>query len=139
METRDPIRQLRQELSREPLFSERNGYKPLDREPLLELLDEIETRYMRLPVGADGVPIRPGDLVFDITYNYELYATKMFLGLDGWTINARRPDELRNVKFDTVKSELAKFLTACGDDDPHYYDEQIAEFAERIRKAVDRG
>ena len=29
-------------------------------------------------------------------------------------------------------------LSACGDDDPHYYDEQIAEFAERIRKAVER-
>lgn len=47
METRDPIQRLMEELSRKPLFSERNGYKPLDREPLLELLDEIETRYMR--------------------------------------------------------------------------------------------
>lgn len=138
METRDPVQRLREELSRKPLFSERNGYKPLDREPLLELLDEIETRYMRLPVGADGLPIRLGDLLLDVTYNYELYATKMFLGLDGWTINARRPDELRHVKSDTVKSELAEFLSACGDDDPHYYDEQIAEFAERIRKAVEQ-
>ena len=63
METRDPIERLMDELMREPLFSERNGYAPLDRAPLLGILDEIEAQYMRLPVDADGVPIRPVDTI----------------------------------------------------------------------------
>lgn len=103
-------------------------------DPAKNILEALERGWIRLPVDADGVPIRPGDLLVDTTSDYELYATKMFLGLNGWAINARRPDELRHVKPDTVEGLLAEFenhVRCDGADDA-----SIAEYAERIRKAV---
>lgn len=110
------------------------------------IADEIEAQYMRLPVDADGVPIRPGDLMLD----YETPRHVCGIGCSDIILGGYQQDgqqgmrygiaaNYRHVKPDTVESELAQFLTACGDDDPHYYDEQIAEYAERIRNEVQDG
>ena len=91
---------------------------------------------MKLPVDADGVPIRPGDKV--MLGNFAPVIT----GVGGETVTLGQPylaSDCRHFKPDTVAEELAKFLSACGDDDPHYYDEEIAEFAERIRKVMHDG
>lgn len=109
------------------------------------IADEIEEVYMRLPVDADGVPIRPGD---EIEYDDPLYpkprqctVESVFEGcvfVDN-ALASLKACYCRHVKPDPVAEELARFLSACGDDDPHYYDEQIADYAERIRKAVQDG
>lgn len=129
---KDPIERLRS-LAAHPSRSS------LDCDTVHNALDEIEAQYLKLPVDADGVPIRPGDLLVDTTSDYELYATKMFLGLNGWAINARRPDELRHVKPDTVESVLQEFALACeeqGYKNPRI-DGIVEEYADRIRKAVE--
>lgn len=151
METRDPIQQLRKELSREPLFSERNGYAPLDREPLLKLLNEIEAQYMRLPVDKNGVSVRPGDTLYKgkrkipgssvygvdservYIWNYENDARTIAFYASNFT----------HTKPDTVESIIADLLADAGCE--HHEDgscemgltsEQITEYAERIKKAV---
>lgn len=146
METRDPIQRLREELSRKPLFSERNGYKPLDREPLLELLDEIETRYMRLPVDADGVPIRPGDEMqfgTDATVRVDSIGTSRcycgdfgWFGSNGGFYGRGTLRSCRHVKPDTVESLLEKFA-----DMPERIDRiaAVSRYAEHIRKACNEG
>lgn len=101
------------------------------------IADEIEDQYMKLPVDTDGVPIKPGDrLVHGPETIVAAFVADDYIctpyGIQVPSLACRL------VKPDPVAEELAKFLSACGDDDPHYYDEQIAEFAERIRKAVER-
>lgn len=135
----------------ELLHTEREGEAFFEAEcnRLRQALAEIERTHMKLPVDAEGVPIRIGDVLEDAKFS------RISLVVDGYTSELKdgegpihpttsqgnyesewfREKEYRHVKPDTVESELAQFLTACGDDDPHYYDEQIAEFAERIRKA----
>ena len=150
MEIKDPIELLREclkyehalDLLREKLGIElKSGwhYACLDR-----LADEIEAAYMKLPVDADGLPIHIGDTLLKSTgapkasYGEVVGVSDdsvWFDAKDGWESNWS--NLTRHVKPDAVAEELARFLSACGDDDPHYYDEQIAEFAERIRKAVD--
>lgn len=117
----------------------------LDNEYLREQLRHIEqlerdSAYMRLPVDADGVPIRPGDRVDVIngtpcTFNVE----KMWLNRYGWAVHGRRPDEFRHVQQDAVESLMKEFALACeeqGYKDPRI-DGIVEDYAERIRKAVE--
>lgn len=110
-------------------------------EDVMDIADDIKAEYMKLPVDADGVPIRPGDLLVDTTSDYELYATKMFLGLNGWAINARRPDELRHVKPDTVEDIIMEAMqhafSAPYKGGTLDMGDKVAEYAERIRKVVE--
>ena len=55
MKTKDPIEQLRR------MFDE----KTLNYQECRWLLEEIEAAYMKLPVNADGVPIRPGQTLYE--------------------------------------------------------------------------
>lgn len=118
------------------------------------MLDEIEAQYMRLPVDADGEVLRIGDEVWFLngepdTDSYIVRGYGMSIGHkvdvflnhadEGWCPNVMTvPSTLVHRKPDPIANELALFLTACGDDDPHYYDEQIEEFAKRIRKVVEQ-
>lgn len=213
-ETRDPIQRLREELSRKPLFSERNGYAPLDRDPLLAILDEIEAAYvpreehderieeleaeldaelqesafweaehdvemkkridleltladmdrthMRLPVDADGVPIRPGDEMrfgADAPVRVDSIGTSRcycgdfgWFGSNGGFYGRGTLRSCRHVKPETVESLLNKFqddvLSAQGEyageviEADCYLRELhtlIEDYAERIRKAVEHG
>ena len=106
------------------------------RRELERTIAERDACYMKLPVDADGVPIRPGEYV---EYNGHVERVNA-VGGSGFTSAPMVASEMcRHAKTDTVAEELAKFLSACGDDDPHYYDEEIAEFAERIRKVTNDG
>lgn len=115
------------------------------RDALAVELADIEQTHMRLPVDADGVPIHVGDELETahgsrgiVEYVGEC-EVRVYRGGEHFRISQ---DEYaytcRHVKPHTVEDILALFLTAVGDDDPHHYDEQIAEYAERIRKAVER-
>lgn len=143
METKDPIEKLRDELGRGPLF----------RKSLLELLDEIEAQYMRLPVDADGVPIRQGDRV----EGYEQADVRVEgIAHCGVIVRSNVPgghgypdtsyplllwanEKVRHVKHDTVEGVVAEAMNlACEPESPYSVNSKhVREFAERIRKAVE--
>lgn len=156
---KNPIERLRKELTRPPLFSERNGYEPLDRAPLLDILDEIEARYMKLPMGADGVPIKPGQTLYEIEYNDEI-ETKHYREIPGCCVygvsdkrvyiwnydNDRRiigvyANELTHDKPDTVESIIMEAMQHAFGVSPRCetldMGDKVNEYAERIRKAVE--
>lgn len=105
-----------------------------------ELRAEIAERYMELPVDADGVPIHVGDeletahggkVIVEYVGECEVRVYR-----DGEHYRIFQDEyayTCRHVKPRTIEDILTLFLTAVGDDDPHYYDEQIAEYADEIR------
>ncbi len=147
METRDPIERLRKfrdGVDRSAMGLHTFVFSAGD---IAEIVADLEAQYMKLPVDADGMPIKPGDEMqfgTDAPVRVDSIGTsRCYCGDFGWfgsnggfygrgTLCSCR----HHVKTDAVEEELARFLTACGDDDPHYYDEQIAEFAERVREIV---
>jgi hypothetical protein len=140
--TRDPVELLRKYLEVPALFSERNGYKPFDREPALRMLDEIEVQYMKLPMDADGVPIRLGDFLQLGDEKSEVVS--LAFTDSGWEWECvhgdyHAPMFARHVKPDTVESLLEEFLLAMADatDQPDIEAAErraVAEYAERIRR-----
>ncbi len=123
---------------------------PMVCQDLLDIADEIEReiaeRFMELPVDADGVPIRVGDeletahggkVIVEYVGECEVRVYR-----DGEHYRVSQDEyayTCRHVKPRTIEDILALFLTAVGDDDPHYYDEQIAEYADEIRELLGVG
>ena len=113
---------------------------------LNEIEREIAERFMELPLDADGVPIKPGDIMqfrddapvrVDSIGNSKCYVGDFgWFGGNGGFYGKGTLKCCRHVKPRTVEDILALFLTAVGDDDPHYYDEQIAEYAVEIRELL---
>ena len=121
------------------------------RDELQDKLDEIEHTHIKLPVDADGVPIKPGDYmalgdsrgeVKALSYApYNELPWQMQLDDYEWyvTVNAH------HVQPDTVESVLEKALyEAAHLDRPEGYWASAADvtnivndYAERIRKAVE--
>ena len=147
MDSNNPIEQLREharKVSDMAAELSEHGFSPIGFQ-LEAIANEIEAQYLKLPVDEDGVPIHIGDMLLKSTGAPQASYGEVvglsddsvwFDAKDGWESNWS--NLTRHVKPDAVAEELARFLSACGDDDPHYYDEQIAEFAERIRKAVEQ-
>ena len=118
-----------------------HGFSPLGLK-LEAIANEIETQYMMLPIGADGVPIRPGDEVFIDSKPQTACLVEAVNGdeavLDGMFIVTA--NECRHVKRDTLEDLIEDIWL---DDDWHFltdgteYEDRIAEYADRIRKAVD--
>ena len=170
METKDPIDQLREHARKvsdmAAEFSDR-GFSPLGFQ-LEALANEIAAQYMKLPVDADGVPIRPGDRV----EGYEQTDVRVEGIANGGVIVRSNvpgghgyPDtsyplllwangKVRHVKPDTVESILEEFavkyeqvnnapLPKVGFGNEIIGEEElsdvIAGYAERIRKAVHDG
>lgn len=121
------------------------------------LVEELKQQYIKLPLDADGVPIRTGDtisyremihphdcdtIVFYDDGEWRVHTT------DSWLLN---PIECRHVKQDTVESLLEEFsqkmtenigmytAESIEDDELKRLDEKtIADYAERIRKVAER-
>lgn len=118
-----------------------------------------ESQWIKLPVDADGVPIRVGD-VMDSKVDY-LFDGKPFtvralvLCEDGWEVgdgrfgNRYEPDSLHHHHEPTVEDVLRDVVTLCHntwkEESPfHFYDVDdvmksgnIAEYASRLRLAGD--
>lgn len=116
---------------------------------------EIAERYMELPVDADGVPIRVGDLIEFGKKGERLEVTHF-----GWTSHGdptvayRRPngtldcscigDECRHVKPRTVEDVLEDFIAAYDEWDCNTYDDErmagrrelFAKYADELRELV---
>ena len=141
MESIEKLRGLAKRLDDKAVSMSEHGFSPVAIK-MEQIADEIEReiseRYMLLPVDADGVPIHVGD---DIVTDTQTKVRGMVRGIaltpSGWEIDIRgfgfMPSEAHHYKPRTIEDILALFLTACGDDDPHYYDEQIAEYADELR------
>lgn len=125
---------------------------------LCGIADEIEAQYLKLPVDVDGVPIRIGD---EMEWTNSLNGEKERFVCAGYTTeySTWTPDNItlmatndecaefycdqcRHVKHDTVEGLLEELalqhewgylVMACNKDE---MDEVIADYAERIRKAV---
>lgn len=118
-----------------------------DYETLSDEMKEMRQTHMRLPVDADGVPIRPGDVIEYRNCNMSFECDTLVFYGDAWRIHSEdgglyNPDECRHVKPDTVESlleEHASRYDQClridyqGEDTPGGLRK---EYAERIRKAV---
>lgn len=113
------------------------------------IIDEIEAQYIKLPVDADGVPIRPGDEIqFGTNAPVHVYSIGTsrcdcgdfgWFGSDGGFYGRGTLSSCRHVKPDTVEDIIEDIWL---DDDWHCLDDdaskqRIADYAERIRKAVE--
>ena len=102
----------------------------------LDRLDEIEAQYMKLPVDADGLPVSIGDKRTRHKTNGKAYEVEE-LRYDGetWWFESGEGcfscDSASHVKPDTVESLLAQSIEMIN--------ECLADYAERIRKAMDNG
>lgn len=97
-------------------------------------LDDIERTHMRLPVDADGVPIRTGDRLEG--------GTVFAVGEDAVVYEPGIWDEAslcRHVKPETVESLLTEFAEGFEGQNEDFSRLVVAEYAERIRKAVEHG
>lgn len=122
-------------------------------EELEAKLADMERTHMKLPVDADGVPIRPGD---EIEYDDPLYDNTRRCVVEAVCESSVFTDEsyesvtacdCRHVKPDTVESLLEEALydAATLDRNDGYWVSAaditniVDDYAERIRKAVDHG
>lgn len=101
--------------------------------------------YVKLPLDADGVPIRPGDELVNyetnerlFVYDVELYEDERWLVIDGETMDSIHPDRVRHYHAPTVEDVLREFgdwyvHTKGGCDE----DGILAEYAAKLRLAGD--
>lgn len=114
-----------------------------------EYLDEIEReiaeRYMELPVDADGVPIRVGDVMLDLeTPRTAIAVAPDSFVMDGYdTCSYYRPGLARNyhhVKPRTLEDVLFDCYAAIDYDkkaeDGHRKDELLRKYAAEIRELL---
>lgn len=128
----DPIEKLRGRL----LCNATVGMNNFEYESGDAIADEIEAAYMKSPVDADGVPIRPGDTVECDTFGggecaVLAVAGDFWVDIYGFT---HKPEVTRHVKPATVESLLEEFAEGIEAFDANYVD----AFAKRIREAVEK-
>ena len=91
-----------------------------------EIEAEIESRYMELPVDADGVPIRVGDAVAERPYRPNLgekygEVACLLFNSDGWSVSDRdpfgqwwHPATLMHVNPRTIEDVLRDLIDGIG-------------------------
>ena len=164
METRDPIECLRViavSLDDAAASMSEHGFS-IPAIKAKSIADEIEAKYMRLPVDADGVPIRPGDKVFgygrkndgmtvrflDQHGNLMVCETgsanlrdSLYWAADNVTHSA--PDTVESLLEDMVKDIASEHVIYVPDDKKDEFGARLRDirddYAERIRKVVDNG
>ena len=105
-----------------------------------------EHGWVKLPVDADGVPIRMGDVLTDGEYKFKVFELAAF-GDGSWSIRNEDGDawaacDVTHHHEPTVEDVLWEFASAYdrigGEDDEHQkYLNLIAEFAAKLRLAGD--
>ena len=113
-----------------------------------ELRSDVESHYMKLPVDADGIPIRPGDkMQMALGESAEVVAVgskrwfydQSCLVDDGEDYDWGWAENSRHVNPDTVESIIAEAMSfACEPEAPYSKSSKYVQmYAERIRKAVE--
>ena len=113
------------------------GLSERDAEVIMEIADEIEReiseRYMLLPVDADGVPIRVGDMIERDEDGFCVIgvAPKLCFVQDG-LIAPAKPMYYRHVKPRTLEFILEEFAANIEAFDGNYVDAYAAEIRELL-------
>ena len=142
--TKDPIEKLREELKVCGCDPDECMVCSVPRK-VKAAIAEIEAQYMRLPLDADGVPIRPGDEVSANGYEDGVVASIeitdegfAYVGVrpHGWYVPTRyTPDGLSHVKPETVED------ITCGENLVHVRREDwddMSEAMDKLRAERDR-
>ncbi len=108
-----------------------------------EIEAEIESRYMVLPVDADGVPIRPDDLMackeFDAN-DFDVKEYVLAVSYDCWVDKEGLtyiPCNTRHHKQRTIEDVLADFASKQHGITQEENDALIAECADELRKLME--
>lgn len=154
------LEKLRDELTKRGESDEMMGLFLHDHEVAMQLIAsvyrEVDERFMELPLDADGVPIRVGDM---IEYEgdedtYRLHARGVYVYDDGRVavMNERLgiwyPENCRHVKPRTLEDVLREFAhkgiriwskngIKCGEFDFYANEYEIAEYAAEIRELLE--
>lgn len=100
--------------------------------------NEIDKFYIKMPVDINGTPIHVGDTLTHLDNPNKPFKVSIIV-YDGyaWWIESSYGVEYMANKCQifpySIEDMLTLFLTACGDDDPHYYDDEIHEYANKLR------
>lgn len=125
------------------------------RERLRKMLDEIESeieeRYMPLPLDADGVPIHPGDDLYDEDtgehipgeFVYGVSDKYVYIWHEGHNlyhgISGRYPDHFRH-RPRTLEDVLRDYACDFADSSGPGYDEEVTKrYAKEIRELLGVG
>ena len=113
-------------------------------EKIAAIADEIENTYMKLPVDADGVPIKPGDLI-EHDYDegkYQFTVETVIFDGDRWDLGFKGDttedcarveyEHMHHVQPETVESVLEDFYFAIKSGE-RIQNTTIDEYADRIR------
>lgn len=140
-------------MDRDPIEQLRLLCWPESRDYVNRLLDEIEAQYMKLPVDADGVPIRPGQTIYENdreipgscvcgvddkrVYIWDYSNDFLILGVYASSFTHEKPDAIKD-----LLEEYSDAILQCtcpdyvGDDKPGALRE---EYAKKIREVVNNG
>ena len=142
--------------TREVAYKQADAERKRYSEQIDELIEERDSAYMRLPVDADGVPIKPGDTIRRTTSAVDNVVTvigvnekEFFFNGPNFTepgIKKNTGNAVRHVQPDTVDSILREFTDAVLEwasqsgpaSEVPTWAEMSSEYIERIRKALDR-
>ena len=111
--------------------------RSLTEDMLREIIEQLEHEYIKLPVDADGVPIRCGDTMTVGGGEIEVRAVGIGGFNDAPLFCAR---DAHHVRLDTVESVLREFYDLVEPSSNNVLitpDDTIAKYAERIRKVVE--
>jgi len=147
--TKDPIEKLRDiasELDDCAASMSEHGWSPVSTK-IQMAIQEIEARYLKLPLDADGVPIKPGDILKSkqngIIYDVEAVAEdEVALKHVPW-IHAsnlfyhKKPDTIESLLEELVLREDLGILSMEAEREE--MDALLEQYAERIRKVVQDG
>jgi hypothetical protein len=162
MSITDELREFADELDNKAALKSEHGFSPVGMR-LERIADSIDAEHERevdearmdafampnhrvaLPMDADGVPIDLGDEVYYIdnaTEMHETHFTVTFFTLykGGWEVNNYKPSRLRHWDKSTVEELLLDFSDKVLDSGHQWgldAEETIAEYAERIREAME--
>lgn len=120
-------------------------------EILNEIADEIEAQYLKLPTDANGVSIKPGDkmmltpsrIVEVVAVDYSRYFYVSCLADGSAVYEWRWAEHYHHAETDTVKEIIFEAMQHAFSA-PHQGEtldmsDKVAEYAERIRRAVENG
>lgn len=129
--------------TREVAYKQADAERKRYSEQISELqakLDDMERTYMRLPVDADGVPIRIGDYLQGVYSKFEVCAVSEHYAYWAEGKHFDEADCCRHVQQDAVESLLDQFWRETDgivfpSDKDGLLEKKKAEYAERIRRA----
>lgn len=115
-------------------------------EKLAAQVDESEDGWVRLPLDADGVPIRVGERV-QLIGNDPSTVSHMSLADDGWRVHVKydgglwtgsgEPSRIRHHCAQTVEDVLREFAREIDADAYGITDAKVAEFAAKLQLRED--